>query len=113
MPHMTMFENPLTGDWMCAIAGTSQCYACESKRDATRFCADVNADIDAGLLMIDEYGAVTYKRWLVVRTKSGNLFVTPDITKRKPGRIAGTFQTREEAEDHLRWLETPSADSPF
>lgn len=113
MQHMTMRQNPLTGDWLCAIDGTNQCYACGTKRDAQKFCADVNADIDAGNILIVG-GHLQFKRWLVVRDpKTDKAFITPDISKRKLGRIICTLQTQAEAEAYLRWLETPAADSPF
>jgi hypothetical protein len=39
-------QNPLTNDWLCWIPNTSQAYYCKSKKEAAKFCEDVNKAIE-------------------------------------------------------------------
>lgn len=49
---MQMKQNPLTGDWLCWIEGTSHAYYCDSKAAARRVLAKVNADLKSGKLVL-------------------------------------------------------------
>ncbi len=45
---MIMEKNKLNGMWMCWIPGTSQMYAIDNKRSASKFVEKVNAGIASG-----------------------------------------------------------------
>ena len=48
---MTMERDKLTGSWLCMIDTIpTQAYYVEGKRNAEKFCSQVNADIDSGKL---------------------------------------------------------------
>jgi hypothetical protein len=50
-----MEQNPLTGDWLCMIDTIpSQAYMVEGKKNAEKFCSQVNADIENGKLVEQE-----------------------------------------------------------
>jgi len=45
---MKFKQNPLTGDWLCYISGTSQAYYYSNKKDAKKFCDRVNKAYENG-----------------------------------------------------------------
>jgi len=61
---MEMKKNPLTGDWLCWIEGTSQAYYYKGKRSAEKFVRNVNKGIENGEILIDDKGNVTKKEGL-------------------------------------------------
>jgi len=60
MEKIMIFEqNPLTGNWLCHIPNTPQAYYCKTKRQAEKFCDNVNMGFKRGELKFDEQGNVT------------------------------------------------------
>ena len=50
---MNYKQNPSTGDWLCWIPGTSQAYYVKSKKQAKKFCNNVNEAFQSGKLIIE------------------------------------------------------------
>ena len=43
-------KNPLTGDWLCWIPDTAIAYYCRTKKQAGKFCDEVNKAFEVGKL---------------------------------------------------------------
>jgi len=60
--RMEMKQNPDTKDWLCYIQGTGQAYYYKFKRDAIKFCKNVNEDLEAGNLYFDSENKLRARR---------------------------------------------------